>query len=120
MALAVLAFSGTAAMALGNDAAQPVNAPAFLPQRQEAPKGFQVAQATGADLAVRLQQLEGQMRSLNGRIEQLEFQNKRLQEQLQRFQGDVDFRFQDLQGGKGGAKPPAQRRTEAPPSAPPR
>jgi tol-pal system protein YbgF len=73
-------------------------------------QGGAMAQMSGADLAVRLQQLEGQMRALNGRIEQLEFQNRRLDDQLKRFQGDIDFRFQEIQGGGGAAaNRPAQR-----------
>lgn len=90
-------------------------AAAVVPPDEAASRSFDVAQASGADLAIRLQQVEGQMRALNGRIEQLEFQNRRLQDSLQRFQGDVDFRFQDMQGSKGGARPP--KRTEAPPPA---
>lgn len=75
------------------------------------------AQMSGADAAVRIQQLEGQMRGLNGRIEQLEFQLRRMEDQLKRFQGDVDFRFQEIQGsGGGGAARPATRPA---PAAPP-
>jgi tol-pal system protein YbgF len=73
------------------------------------------AQMSGADAAVRIQQLEGQMRGLNGRIEQLEFQLRRMEDQLKRFQGDVDFRFQEMQGG--GARPAAR---PAPPAPKPR
>lgn len=68
-----------------------------------------------ADIAVRLDRLENQMRQLNGRLDELQFQTKRNDEALKRFQGDVDFRLQDLESGKGGAKP--GRRGDAGPAA---
>ena len=61
-----------------------------------------------AGLTVRIDKLENQMRQLNGQIEQLQFANRRLEDQLKKFEGDVDFRLQDLGHAGGGAKP--QRR----------
>jgi tol-pal system protein YbgF len=61
-----------------------------------------VAQADNAQLMVRLQQLEEQNRVLNGQIEGLTFQLTQLQEILNRFQEDAEFRFQALEGGAGG------------------
>lgn len=46
-----------------------------------------------AALVVRVEQLEGQLRNANGAIEQLQNQQRLLQEQLKRFQEDVDFRL---------------------------
>ena len=60
---------------------------------------MQVAQSA-ASLAVRVDRLEEQMRQYNGQIEELNFRVRQLQEQLQRFQEDSEFRFQDLEGGK--------------------
>jgi tol-pal system protein YbgF len=57
-----------------------------------------------AELLVRTNRLENQVRTLSGQIEQLQFQNKRLEDQLAKFQQDVEFRFQEL---KGGARPTA-------------
>lgn len=57
-----------------------------------------------AGLDVRVDRLENQMRTLNGQIEQMQFDIHRLDDELRKFQQDVDFRFQD--GGRGGA--PAQ------------
>ncbi len=73
-----------------------------------------------ADLAVRIQQMEGQMRGLNGQIEQLSFQIRQLQDQMQRAQKDYEFRLQELEGARGGgaAKPP-QKRSDAPAEAAP-
>ncbi|GLK56730.1 hypothetical protein GCM10008170_27490 [Methylopila capsulata] len=62
-----------------------------------------------ADIAVRLDRLENQMRQLNGRLDEIQFQTKRNDEALKRFQGDVDFRLQDLESGKGGGAKPGRR-----------
>jgi tol-pal system protein YbgF len=60
-----------------------------------------------AGQAVRIDKLESQMRQLTGQIEQLQFANHRLEDQLKKFQSDVDFRFQDV--GHGGAARPQKR-----------
>ncbi|CAM5764162.1 tol-pal system protein YbgF [Bosea minatitlanensis] len=65
-----------------------------------------------ADLLVRTTRLENQMRQMAGQIEQLQFENKRLTDQLSRFQQDVDFRLNE----KGGGRPSAG---SAPPATPP-
>jgi tol-pal system protein YbgF len=78
-----------------------------------------------AELLVRVNRLENQMRTLSGQLEQAQFENRRLQDQLKRFQEDVEFRFQDMKGGKAGnvrpqpaapqpqANPTPQRRSDA-------
>lgn len=82
-----------------------------------------------ADNYVRVNRLENQVRQLAGQIEQLQFANKRLQDQLQKFQEDVEFRFQERGGAKPAPRPAAspsatpQRRSDlfdpsADPSAP--
>ncbi|WP_108051660.1 tol-pal system protein YbgF [Bosea sp. 124] len=67
-----------------------------------------------ADLVVRTARMENQIRQLSGQIEQLQFENKRLSEQLRKFQEDVDFRLTERGGGRssgaaapGNAAPPA-------------
>jgi tol-pal system protein YbgF len=80
--------------------------------------GPSIARAQDAsDVVVRLSQLEDQMRRMSGKIEELQFQNQQLRDQLKRLQQDTDFRFQEM-GGKG----PSQAATPRPvaPSAPPR
>lgn len=62
-----------------------------------------------ADLVVRTSRLENQLRQLSGQIEQLQFENRRLSEQLRKFQEDVDFRLNE----RGGARP-----SSAAPAAP--
>jgi len=56
-----------------------------------------------AQLTVRVQQLEDQVRTLTGQIEGLQFTLTQMQTQLQKMQDDNEFRFQQLEGGKAGA-----------------
>jgi tol-pal system protein YbgF len=73
------------------------------------------AQMSASDLVVRLDRLENQIRQLTGAVEQLQFRNRELEQQMRRMQEDVEFRFQEQ--GKGGARPPP-RAQAAPPVAP--
>ncbi|PZR78346.1 MAG: tol-pal system protein YbgF [Stutzerimonas stutzeri] len=69
-----------------------------------------------ADLVVRTSRLENQLRQLSGQIEQLQFENRRLTEQLRKFQEDVDFRLSERGGQRGGAAPaPQATRPAGPP-----
>ncbi len=70
-----------------------------------------------ADLVVRTSRMENQIRQLSGQIEQLQFENKRLSEQLRKFQEDVDFRLNERGGRASGAAAPGNT---APPAAAPR
>ncbi|OLP53621.1 tol-pal system protein YbgF [Rhizobium rhizosphaerae] len=63
--------------------------------------------------AGRIGQLEEQVRSLNGRIEEMSFQLLQMQEQIRKFQEDNEFRFQDLEKG-GGAAPKKKSALETP------
>lgn len=89
-------------------AAQPTLPPAELGgltfTNNSTPDRILVAQAgqDTAQLLVRIQQLEEQIRLQNGQIEGLTFQLTQLQEILNRFQEDAEFRFQALEGGAGG------------------
>lgn len=70
-----------------------------------------------SDLTVRTGRLENLVRQLSGQIEQLQFENRRLSEQLRKFQEDVDFRLSE-RGGAGSrppaeARPPRQRQSDA-------
>ncbi|MGJ3265230.1 MAG: tol-pal system protein YbgF [Salinarimonas sp.] len=62
---------------------------------------------SATDIVVRLNQLEEEVRRLSGQVEELTFQNRQLREQLQRFQEDVDFRFQEMGGPDSTLPPPA-------------
>ncbi|MDX6806735.1 YbgF trimerization domain-containing protein, partial [Terrihabitans rhizophilus] len=72
-----------------------------------------------AEMALRLNRLEEQVRQLTGRNEELQFQVRQMQTEMQKQMGDVDFRLKDMEGGKGGGSRPAaqppQRRSEAAP-----
>lgn len=56
--------------------------------------------------------LQEEIRRLNGRVEELNFQILQMQEQLRKMQEDNEFRFQELEGGSGSGK-----KTEAAPAA---
>jgi tol-pal system protein YbgF len=66
-----------------------------------------------AGLSVRVDHLESQLRSLTGQLEQAQFQVRKLQEQLTKFQQDVEFRFQEATHS---GRPAPQRRSEAEPA----
>jgi tol-pal system protein YbgF len=53
-----------------------------------------------ASLLLRVERLEDQIRQMNGQIQQMQFDNRKLADQLRKFQEDVDFRFQE--GGHKG------------------
>ena len=68
---------------------------------------FEQAQGVDAGAAqLRIDRLENQMRGLTGQIEQMQFQIKRLEDQLRKFQQDVDFRFDELKPAKPAPKAP--------------
>lgn len=74
-----------------------------------------------SDFFLRLNQLENQVRELSGTVEKLEYDNRRLQEQLKRFQEDVEFRFQENAGSRGSgapSAPPKQKRSDMMPAQP--
>lgn len=75
----------------------------------------------GPEMVVRMSELERQISDLTGRVEELQFQNRQLADQLERALNDIEFRLGDLEGGGsgdlgagGGAAAPA-----APPPAAP-
>ncbi len=99
--LAMLAMPGVAMAfsvdkGLGSDVKAPV-----LP----APEGGQatirakpelLAQST-ADNAFRVNEMQEQVRRLNGKVEELTFQLLQLQEQIRKMQEDNEYRFQELE-----------------------
>jgi tol-pal system protein YbgF len=64
------------------------------------------------EAALRIERIEAQMRTLNGQVEELTFQLRQLTEQIKRMQEDNEFRFQELEAGRG------KKRTDAPAAAP--
>ncbi len=108
-----LVLTGCSVLLSAGAQAQGLRPPLGLPG--DAPDyTIQPAQAQdAASLTVRIDRLEGQLRTQNGQIEDMQFRIKRLEDQLRKFQEDVDFRFQESAGRKPGARP-----TSAPPTAP--
>ncbi|MBW6421515.1 tol-pal system protein YbgF [Rhizobium sp. XQZ8] len=68
-------------------------------QAPAAPQEAPVILAQSND-AVRNQQLQEQIRQLNGRIEEMSYQLLQMQEQIRKTQEDNEFRFQDLEKKK--------------------
>jgi tol-pal system protein YbgF len=58
-----------------------------------------------AELTVRTARLENQLRQLAGQIEQLQFENRRLTEQLRKFQEEVDFRLNEKTSSRPSSAP---------------
>ncbi|WP_237154406.1 tol-pal system protein YbgF [Oryzibacter oryziterrae] len=104
-------------LAAGLGFAQPAAA-GFFSQDPSPPQdipnaGMQTAQAMDpASQAVRIGNLEEQMRQLNGRLDEMTHQIQVLENLLKRAQEDNEFRFQQLEGGK------PQKRSEAAPIDP--
>jgi tol-pal system protein YbgF len=72
----------------------------------------------------RLNQLQQAISLLTGQIEQLQYKNNQLQQQLEKMQADYEFRLEQVEKGGGGARPggaparpPAPSTAAAPPAA---
>ena len=65
-------------------------------------------------MVLRLNRLEEELRQANGRIEELENHERRLEEQLERFRQDVEYRFGDHERG---TPPPSPAPSGEPPVA---
>jgi tol-pal system protein YbgF len=67
-------------------------------------KSLPVVRVQATDAEIRVQQLEDTVRQLNGRIEEMSFQLLQMQELIRKTQEDNEYRFQDLESGKGAGK----------------
>jgi tol-pal system protein YbgF len=118
-ALALIAsLAGAAVARAGSSGPEPSGAAILLAQNFQPPGSIpgeppdESAPAPADDAAallVRIDRLEDQVRTLNGEIEQLQFDQHKLEDEFQKFQQDVDFRFQDLTRGKNAARLPEKR-----------
>ncbi|KAA1182358.1 tol-pal system protein YbgF [Rhizobium tropici] len=72
-------------------------------QRQAQYGQAPIINVQNSDAEVRVQQLEDQMRQLNGRVEEMSYQLLQMQEQIRKAQEDNEFRFQQLEKRGGGA-----------------
>jgi tol-pal system protein YbgF len=97
--LAVLLLSGAATMAAQSQGEAPAAAPrsGFFGIFERKSDDVRVAQASDP----RLIQLEEQVRSLNGKLEELNFQILQMQEQMRKMQEDNEFRLQELEKKAG-------------------
>ncbi len=96
LALPLLASLAVATMpAMAQDYGRPP--PGFGDDGDDAPANA----PDPAGLAVRVGKMEGRIREMTGQIEELQNANRKLVDQLQRFQGDVESRFT---AGAGRAK----------------
>ncbi|HEY1862223.1 MAG TPA: tol-pal system protein YbgF [Roseiarcus sp.] len=91
------------------------------PPPADIPGGAEGEPGDAAGLVLRINRLEEALRQANGRIEELENAQRRLEAQLQKFREDVEYRF----GARSEGAPPGPDIAEAPlapaqPGVPPR
>ncbi|RWN55829.1 tol-pal system protein YbgF [Mesorhizobium sp.] len=109
--LALLLVSSVAAPAVGNEQGTEKSGFSFrLPTlgifgEKKKPDQVQFAQDGTGTTA-----LEEQLRQMNGKIEELNFQVLQMQEQIRKQQEDNEFRFQQLEGGSQGAQQPREQK----------
>lgn len=103
--LGLAAFTGLSTTAISG----PLNAFRIEPMQATNPVPVILVQQ-GSD-AVLIQQLQEEIRQLNGRVEEMSFQLLQMQEQLRKAQEDNEFRFQELEksDASGGKKPSTQQ-----------
>jgi len=105
-AVALPGLTLAAGSGLFNATPQLTESPVLLPPADVGPAMVQLAQnqQSAAQLLVRIQQLEDQVRTLTGQVEGLQFQLTQMQTMLQKQAEDNEFRFQQLEGGTPGKK----------------
>ena len=70
------------------------------------PLAIPAAAQDAAEFVVRLNRLENQVRQMSGHIEQLQFENRQLKDQLRKFEEDIEFRFQECRRRARRGSPP--------------
>jgi len=96
----------------------PAPAPAPLPAAAAPVSDEPLPPTLGAQLEVRLSRLENEFRSMNGRVEQVDWQIRQLSTRLDTAISDIQFRLDRMEGGGAAAAPGAlPGSTAAPPSA---
>jgi tol-pal system protein YbgF len=96
----------------GSERSAPSTGAERAPATAQDPTG-RVAQSSSADLMMRIDRLEAQIRQLTGAVEQLQYRNQQLEGHLRRMAPDGDQRSQE------GAPPARSTTTPARPLAPP-
>lgn len=118
-AAALLALAGASNLRAQEGAAGRLATPMRLAQSDGSPPG-DIPVDSGMDagaLVVRVDKLENQLRAANGAIEELQNQNRRLSEQLKRFQEDIEFRLSNGKGVAPAAETPAPAKIAKRPDA---
>ncbi len=110
-------LTGAAVVAVGLMIATGANAGWFgLGERTAVPgPGVTLAQSGGNE---RLDQLERTIRNLTGQVETLQHQLDVLTQEMQKMQADNEYRFGQLENGKGGGKKDVAAAAPPPPTAP--
>ena len=77
------------------------------------PGSLSAGGSSSADTEIRLQQIENEMRSLRGMLEEQAYETRQVKEQLERVTSDLELRMNDLEGGgsRSGAGASATRYT---------
>lgn len=81
-------------------------AAAVVPVPRNAAPAASQGELVGA-LLDRVSTLEEETRRLRGRLDQAEYQNRTLAQQVEKLQGDLDYRLQQVEGGAPRAAAPA-------------
>jgi TolA-binding protein len=94
----------------------------YVPAPAPSSRGGAASSELTGQLLDRVNQLDEEVRRLRGRTDETEFRNRTLQQQVEKLQGDMDYRLQQLEnggGGGGGSRPaPAPASGGAAPAAP--
>jgi tol-pal system protein YbgF len=97
-----------------------LNQQVFRGQAPSLPQTSAVPGATAvAGLEVRVQQLEASLAQATGKMEELSYNVRRLQDDLAKLSGDIEFRFQELEKGAAPVKAQPEPAAVAPPAAQP-
>lgn len=82
-----------------------------------APTAVHAQRVDPVQIEDRFSQMQQAITLLTGQIEQLQYRNQQLQQQLEKLQADYDYRLETLEKGRPGGGAP---RPQAPPQAAPR
>jgi len=86
-----------------------VELPSLFGSKKQPADQVQMAQSNSGGMTG----LEDQLRQMNGKIEELNFQILQMQEQMRKQQEDNEFRFQQLEGGSQGKPASGQKKSDA-------
>jgi tol-pal system protein YbgF len=103
-----------AGLAASSALAFPLTKPTDMPHNK-----LPVVRVQATDAEIRVQQLEDTVRQLNGRVEEMSFQLLQMQELIRKTQEDNEYRFQELENGKGAGKGTGKKASLDAPVLPP-